>query len=198
MGKKTLIAAIVVLLILGAGSAALLSRAKADKNHASIAKGTKTARSTGATKARSSKALSALLNPMSNVGAPIEDSALVAIGRDEQIRREQQLAGLFESAAIKFASLGLDLDLDPATLSEAKLEELEVQIEKTSAALDQAVEEILEDPDAGAFAAKVDAQLAAFEAAKLEERDAMIPELRGNLEKLVDQVISRAKSKIGR
>lgn len=198
MSKKTLMAFAAAVLVVGAGVFAFLPKAVVADKRAAVAEDTKSINPKGKTKARSSKALAALLRPETNVEAPIEDAALLAISQDERQRREQQLAGLFESVALKVASLGFDLDVDPSTLSEAKLKELEVRVEKASVALEQAVEEIMDDPDAGAFADKVDAQFAAFESANLKDRDAMLPELRGNLEKLVDQIVAKAKMKVGR
>jgi hypothetical protein len=198
MSKKTLMAFAAAVLVVGAGVFAFLPKAVVVDKRAAVAEDAKSIKAKGKTKARSSKALAALLKPETNVEAPIQDAALLAISHDERQRREQQLAGLFESVALKVASLGFDLDVDPSTLSEAKLKELEVRVEKASVALEQAVEEIMDDPDAGAFADKVDAQFAAFESANLKDRDAMLPELRGNLEKLVDQVVAKAKMKVGR
>lgn len=198
MSKKTLLAFAAVVLVVGTGVFAFLPKAVVADKRAAVAEDAKSIKAKGKTKARSSKALAALLKPETNVEAPIQDAALLAISQDERQRREQQLAGLFESVALKVASLGFDLDVDPSTLSEAKLKELEVGVEKASVALEQAVEEIMDDPDAVAFADKVDAQFAAFESANLNDRDAMLPELRGNLEKLVDQVVAKAKMKIGR
>jgi hypothetical protein len=198
MSKKTLMAFAAAVLVVGAGVFAFLPKAVVVDKRAAVAEDAKSIKAKGKTKARSSKALAALLKPETNVEAPIQDAALLAISHDERQRREQQLAGLFESVALKVASLGFDLDVDPSTLSEAKLKELVVRVEKASVALEQAVEEIMDDPDAGAFADKVDAQFAAFESANLKDRDAMLPELRGNLEKLVDQVVAKAKMKVGR
>jgi hypothetical protein len=198
MSKKAILAVVAAVLVVGSCVSVFLFKSGVAEGRTYVATSDKSARPTGKTKARSSKALAALLKPETNVEAPIEDSALAAIANDERQRRDQQLAGLFESVAIKVASIGLDLDVDPSTLSEAKLKELEVRVEKASVALEQAVEEIMDDPEASSFADKVDAQFSVFESASLRERDAMLPELRGNLEKLVDQVISRAKSKIGR
>lgn len=198
MSKKTLLAFAAVVLVVGTGVFAFLPKAVVADKRAAVAEDAKSIKAKGKTKARSSKALAALLKPETNVEAPIQDAALLAISQDERQRREQQLAGLFESVALKVASLGFDLDVDPSTLSEAKLKELEVGVEKASVALEQAVEEIMDDPDAVAFADKVDAQFAAFESANLNDRDAMLPELRGNLEKLVDQIVAKAKMKIGR
>jgi hypothetical protein len=198
MSKKTLLAFAAVVLVVGTGVFAFLPKAVVADKRAAVAEDAKSIKAKGKTKARSSKALAALLKPETNVEAPIHDAALLAISQDERQRREQQLAGLFESVALKVASLGFDLDVDPSTLSEAKLKELEVGVEKASVALEQAVEEIMDDPDAVAFADKVDAQFAAFESANLNDRDAMLPELRGNLEKLVDQIVAKAKMKIGR
>jgi hypothetical protein len=198
MSKKTLLAFAAVVLVVGTGVFAFLPKAVVADKRAAVAEDAKSIKAKGKTKARSSKALAALLKPETNVEAPIQDAALLAISQDERQRREQQLAGLFESVALKVASLGFDLDIDPSTLSEAKLKELEVGVEKASVALEQAVEEIMDDPDAVAFADKVDAQFAAFESANLNDRDAMLPELRGNLEKLVDQIVAKAKMKIGR
>ncbi len=198
MSKKTLLAFAAVVLVVGTGVFAFLPKAVVADKRAAVAEDAKSIKAKGKTKARSSKALAALLKPETNVEAPIQDAALLAISQDERQRREQQLAGLFESVALKVASLGFDLDVDPSTLSEAKLKELEVGVEKASVALEQAVEEIMDDPDAVAFADKVDAQFAAFESANLNAPDAMLPELRGNLEKLVDQIVAKAKMKIGR
>lgn len=150
------------------------------------------------TKARSSKALAALLKPENNVEAPVEDAALAALSKDERARRDQQMLGLLGGIEPKLMALVGDLNVDPAKLTEAQLKEMAASAEKTSAALDQAVEEIMDDAPAAALADKVDAQFAAFESASFAEREAQLPELRMNLEKLVDLIVAKTKAKLGR
>ncbi len=159
-------------------------------------------RASGKAKARSSKALKALLNPSTNVEAPLEDSAIVALTLDERQRREKQEALLTEPMRTKFDPLFRTLEELAKGIDEnasaAKLAEIEAVSVKTLEAMDSAVDEVMEDPAAASLTEKIEEQLETFRTASTDDRDAMLPTLKANLEKLLTQVATRATQRLTR
>lgn len=153
-------------------------------------------------KARSSKALAALLKPENNVAAPIEDVAPTSISKEDRARREQQTTVLLRSINPKLSSAFQPMsgNLKAQTKEEVRalLRDRMASIGKTTEALNQSLEEMTNDPATAALVDKVDAQLSAFESASVEDREALLPELRADLEKVIDLIVAKAKVKLGR
>jgi hypothetical protein len=143
-------------------------------------------------KVRSSKALAALLKPENNVAASKEDRA----------RREQQTTVLLRSINPKLSSAFQPMsgNLKAQTKEEVRalLRDRMASIGKTTEALNQSLEEMTNDPATAALVDKVDAQLSAFESASVEDREAQLPQLRADLEKVIDLIVAKAKVKLGR
>jgi uncharacterized membrane protein YccC len=153
-------------------------------------------------KARSSKALAALLKPANNVEAPVEAAALAAMRKDERARREQQTSVLLGVVNPRLSAVFQPLDVNPKARTKeevkAKFNQMMGSVGKTAEALEQSLEELTNDPATAALVEKVDAQLTDFDSAGVAEREAQLPELRANLENVIDLVVAKAKTKLGR
>lgn len=153
-------------------------------------------------KARSSKAILHLLKPETNVEAPIEDAALIALGKDERARRDSQDSRLMDSAQQPFAPLfakleALTKEMEGEDTSATRLLSISIKVERTMSALDSAIEEVTGDSSNADTLDKVDEQFEKFQKAGIAERDILLPELQANLSKILGQIATKASNKAG-
>ncbi len=146
--------------------------------------------------------IAALLKPANNVEAPVEAAALAAMRKDERARREQQTSVLLGVVNPRLSAVFQPLDVNPKARTKeevkAKFNQMMGSVGKTAEALEQSLEELTNDPSTAALVEKVDAQLTDFDSAGVAEREAQLPELRANLENVIDLVVAKAKTKLGR